>query len=81
MHLLGVVGMPRRIPDYPDAFNIFNKTSTGGSYTAGVSVLVFFVLLDALVNTKIVDAFITFNYNKLIAYSLNIRPLWRKKFL
>jgi cytochrome c oxidase subunit 1 len=49
MHYLGVAGMPRRIPDYPDAFHIFNKIATWGSYTSGFSVLVFFwVLIDAL---------------------------------
>jgi cytochrome c oxidase subunit 1 len=49
MHYLGVAGMPRRIPDYPDAFYIFNKIATWGSYTSGLSVIVFFfVLIDAL---------------------------------
>jgi cytochrome c oxidase subunit 1 len=28
MHFLGVAGMPRRIPDYPDAFHFFNKIAT-----------------------------------------------------
>ena len=28
MHFLGVAGMPRRIPDYPDAFHIFNKIAS-----------------------------------------------------
>jgi cytochrome c oxidase subunit I len=48
MHFLGVAGMPRRIPDYPDAFHIFNKISTWGSYMSAISVFVFFaVLVDA----------------------------------
>jgi heme/copper-type cytochrome/quinol oxidase subunit 1 len=41
--------MPRSIPDYPDAFYIFNKIATWGSYTSGLSVVIFFfVLIDAL---------------------------------
>jgi cytochrome c oxidase subunit 1 len=32
MHALGLAGMPRRIPDYPDAFSSFNAISTLGSY-------------------------------------------------
>jgi cytochrome c oxidase subunit I len=50
MHFLGVAGMPRRIPDYPDAFFIFNKIATWGSYMPAFSLLVFFeVLFDAFV--------------------------------
>jgi heme/copper-type cytochrome/quinol oxidase subunit 1 len=48
MHYLGVAGMPRRIPDYPDAFYVFNSVASWGSFLSAVSVLVFFmVLLDA----------------------------------
>jgi Cytochrome C and Quinol oxidase polypeptide I len=48
MHFLGVAGMPRRIPDYPDAFYVFNKISSWGSYISGFSVIIFIiVLLDA----------------------------------
>jgi cytochrome c oxidase subunit 1 len=32
MHYLGVAGMPRRIPDYPDCFATFNQVSSIGSY-------------------------------------------------
>jgi cytochrome c oxidase subunit 1 len=37
MHFLGVASMPRRIPDYPDAFYMFNKIASWGSYVSGVS--------------------------------------------
>lgn len=45
MHFLGVAGMPRRIPDYPDAFHVFNKVASWGSYVSGFSVIIFIVVL------------------------------------
>ena len=44
MHYLGVAGMPRRIPDYPDAFYIFNKIASWGSYVSAFSVIIFFLV-------------------------------------
>ena len=41
MHFSGLAGMPRRIPDYPDAFAGWNVISTYGSYISAVGVLVF----------------------------------------
>ncbi|MDH3242405.1 MAG: cbb3-type cytochrome c oxidase subunit I, partial [Alphaproteobacteria bacterium] len=45
MHFLGLAGMPRRIPDYPDAYAGWNMIATLGSYVSGLSTLVFLVLL------------------------------------
>jgi len=40
-HFLGAQGMPRRYPDYPDAFAGWNLISSLGSYISAASVLVF----------------------------------------
>jgi heme/copper-type cytochrome/quinol oxidase subunit 1 len=59
MHFLGVAGMPRRIPDYPDAFFILNKIATRGSYMSAFSLLVFFgVLFDAFVMNDNTQSFL-----------------------
>jgi cytochrome c oxidase subunit 1 len=45
MHFLGLSGMPRRIPDYPDAFAAWNAVASLGSYISIVSTLVFFYVV------------------------------------
>jgi cytochrome c oxidase subunit I len=42
-HFLGLAGMPRRIPDYPDAFEYWNQISSYGYAITAVGTLVFFV--------------------------------------
>lgn len=42
MHFLGLAGMPRRIPDYPDIFAYWNAVATFGSYMSVIG-LAFFV--------------------------------------
>ena len=44
MHFLGLAGMPRRIPDYPDAFFEWNWISSFGSLISTVSIVLFFYI-------------------------------------
>lgn len=51
MHFLGINGMPRRIPDYPDAFTGWNYVASVGSIISLISVLLFiYILYDQLYN-------------------------------
>jgi cytochrome c oxidase subunit 1 len=48
MHFLGLAGMPRRIPDYPDSFAFFNGLSSYGSLVSLLAIVVFFYMLSEL---------------------------------
>jgi len=48
MHFLGLAGMPRRIPDYPDAYAGWNLIASYGSYLSAISSLFFFMLFITL---------------------------------
>lgn len=55
MHWLGVAGMPRRVPDYPDAFYLFNKIASWGSYISAVSFIIFFcVVIEAFYSNRLI---------------------------
>lgn len=45
MHFLGISGMPRRIPDYPDAFAAWNEISSFGSLLSFASTIYFIYIL------------------------------------
>jgi heme/copper-type cytochrome/quinol oxidase subunit 1 len=45
MHFLCLAGMPRRIPDYPDAFYGWNKIASIGSIISFISLLIFFYIV------------------------------------
>ena len=45
MHFLGLSGMPRRIPDYPDAFAGWNEISTYGSYVSVLGMILFLYIV------------------------------------
>jgi cytochrome c oxidase subunit 1 len=43
MHFLGLAGMPRRIPDYPDVYAGWNMVASIGSYLSFSSVILFVI--------------------------------------
>ena len=45
MHFLGLAGMPRRIPDYPDAFSGWHAIATYGSYVTTVGIVLWFYII------------------------------------
>ena len=44
-HFLGLAGIPRRIPDYPDAFYGWNAVSSYGRYLSALRAVFFFFIL------------------------------------
>ncbi|CAO5680717.1 MAG: Cytochrome c oxidase subunit 1 [Holosporales bacterium] len=52
-HFLGLAGMPRRIPDYPDAFSAWNFISSMGAFLSAGSTLFFlFVIAKIFIDKK-----------------------------
>jgi cytochrome c oxidase subunit 1 len=53
MHFLGLSGLPRRIPDYPDAYAEWNLIASFGSYLSAISVILFFyIVFKTLTSTR-----------------------------
>ena len=53
IHFLGLAGIPRRYSDYPDAFSLWNKVASVGSFVSFFSALIFLgVLYEAFTRTR-----------------------------
>lgn len=55
MHFLGLAGMPRRIPDYPDSYTLWNQVASWGSFlSVGSTILFIYILFDLFETSFIV---------------------------
>jgi len=69
MHFLGLAGMPRRIPDYPDAYFSWNMIASFGSYIALFSTLFFFYLVFEAISSKNICIDQPWKFNSLLVNS------------
>lgn len=52
MHFLGMAGMPRRIPDYPDVYTLWNGVASFGSLLSTMGVIVFLFSIYLLLSNN-----------------------------
>lgn len=65
-HFLGIAGMPRRIPDFPDAYSQWNWISSFGSMISIVSSLFFFFIIVDALNVKKEETVVSSVLNRLV---------------
>lgn len=53
MHFLGLAGMPRRIPDYPDEYTYWNNVSSFGAFVSIFAVFIFFFMLYVILSQQV----------------------------
>ena len=52
-HFLGLAGLPRRIPDYPDAYSAWNAISSFGSLVSVIASMLFvYIIYNIFVNNN-----------------------------
>lgn len=75
MHFVGLAGMPRRIPDYPDNYYYWNILSSFGSIISAVSVVIFFYLIYLAFNNNETPSWVVSFRN----YLENLIPIFFSK--
>lgn len=81
LHFLGLAGMPRRIPDYPDFYAGWNKVASLGSSISVIALFIFFyVVYDLLVYGK-EDLRLSWNDNQLTCYYIQRLTISNRCFI
>ena len=77
MHFLGLAGMPRRIPDYPDAFIGWNVVASFGSLVTLAGVILFlYLIFDAFMNGKPFTSWTNTHSHTTIEWALQSPPAY-----
>ena len=68
MHFSGLNGMPRRIPDYPDVYAVWNSVASYGSILSFLSVLYFIYIVATAFELGETDFFLVKSFRQLVKF-------------
>jgi len=82
LHFVGLAGMPRRIPDYPDVYIFWNQVGSVGSFITLLGLVVFFYIVWRILSGKeprwsVIDW--NFNWRKTARYFVEVL-MFRTKY-
>lgn len=77
MHLLGMAGMPRRIPDYPDAYVALNYWCSVGALFTIFGLVIFLLTLYVMSTGEILVFYIVYSYED--AYKNKVEEIFLSK--
>jgi cytochrome c oxidase subunit 1 len=85
MHFLGLAGMPRRIPDYPDAFAGWNLICSLGSFLSVISTCLFlYIIYNAFtaqnIESKSIKKFLPWSQYLFLLTQFDAPEKWQMNF-
>ncbi len=68
MHFLGLNGMPRRIPDYPDSYLLWNWMESWGSILSTLGLIVFLFIFARILSYTFKAALVSIDEVKVVGF-------------